>query len=79
MLIDELKALAKRAEKTGCVVGVWLADQDPELREVLEDLKTKPSLNTRAVLNLIKDHNQVTFKETSFRDHMRGRCACQTV
>lgn len=78
MLIDELKALAKQAEKTGCVVGVWLSDQDPELQEVIEDLKTKPALNTRAVLNLIKHHSAVTFKETSFRDHMRGRCACQT-
>jgi len=78
MLIDELRALAQQAEKTGCVVGIWLAGQDPELQAVITELKSKPNLNMMSVLTLLKQDSDVRFKATSFRDHMRGRCACQT-
>lgn len=79
MLIDELKALANKSEVKGCKVGVWLADQDPDLIEVINVLKQKPNLNYSTALDLIKKyHPDLPFKRTSFVFHIKGTCACQT-
>lgn len=77
MLIDELRALAKRAEVQGCVVGVWLAQQDAEFNEVFSLLKSSPGLNLTDALNLIlKYQPDAPFKRTSFVHHLRGTCTC---
>jgi hypothetical protein len=77
MLIDELKLLAERAGKTGCVVGVWLQNQDKEFQEVLDVLKKSPSLNISETLVLIrKYYPELPFKRTSFSTHMKGTCQC---
>lgn len=78
MLLDDLKQLAKTAELDGCVVGKWLATQDPEITEVLKSLAKKPGLNMTSALDLIKKHDpSIPFKRTSFVTHMREVCACQ--
>jgi hypothetical protein len=80
MLIDELKELAAKAAVSGCVVGVWVKNQDKEFQEVMNILMSSPSLNLTEALNLIKKHHpDVPFKRTSFTYHMRGTCTCTTV
>ncbi len=78
MLLDDLKNLAKAAEFTGCVVGKWINEQDPEVAQVLEDLTNKPGLSLTKTLDLIKKHEpNLPFKRTAFVTHMRKVCACQ--
>lgn len=77
MLLEELRALAKRSEVMGCVVGVWLASQDAEFKEVFTLLQSSPNLNLTDALNLIlKYQPDAPFKRTSFTHHMRGTCSC---
>ena len=77
MLLDDLKQLAKQAELSGCVVGKWVATQDPEIRDVIVSLAQKPGLNLTVALDLIKKHDPaLPFKKTSFVVHMRGGCSC---
>jgi len=79
MLIEELKALATRAAVSGCVVGVWVQNQDAEFQEVFAVLKTSPNLNMTEAMALIKKyHPDIPFKRTSFTYHMRGTCTCPT-
>ena len=79
MLIDELKALAKKAEISGCVVGVWAQGQEPEFQEVLSSLRKNNNVNVTQILGTIKAHHpDVPFKRTAFAGHMRGDCSCQT-
>ncbi len=79
MLIDELKALAKAAEISGCVVGVWALNQDQEFQEVFYLLRSKPNVNLTQTLNLVKSyHPNIPFKRTAFISHMRGTCTCPT-
>ena len=78
MLLDELKALAEKIN-SGCVVGNWVKEQDPEFQQVFEMLQSKPNLNVTETLVLIKKyHPEVPFARTSFSYHMRGTCTCQT-
>jgi hypothetical protein len=79
MLIDELKALAKKAELEGCVVGVWAQSQDAEFQAVFESLRGNDNVNLTQVLVAIKSHNtDLPFKRTAFTNHMRGGCSCPT-
>lgn len=79
MLIDELKALATKADVKGCKVAVWLSEQDTELSDVIDVLKQKSNLNYSAALDLIKRyHPDLPFKRTSFVFHIKGTCSCQT-
>jgi hypothetical protein len=79
MLIDELKALAKKAELEGCVVGVWAQSQDAEFQAVFESLRGNTNVNLTQVLAAVKSHNaDLPFKRTAFTSHMRGGCACLT-
>lgn len=80
MLIDELKTLAAKSDATGCVVGVWVKEQDKEFQEVFTTLQGKPNLNLSETLKLIKKYYPaIPFKQTSFNMHMRGVCTCPTV
>jgi len=79
MLLDELKILASKAAVDGCVVGVWIKNQDAEFQEVFGILKDRPNLNLTETLALIKKyHPEIPFKRTSFTSHMRGTCTCPT-
>ena len=79
MLIDELRAIAKKAELEGCVVGVWAQTQDQEFQEVFNSLRGNNNVNFTATLAVVKSHNpDVPFKRTAFAAHMRGDCSCQT-
>jgi hypothetical protein len=79
MLIDELKALAKKAELEGCVVGIWAQSQDAEFQEVFNSLRGNTNVNLTQVLSAVKTHNpDLPFKRTAFSSHMRGDCSCQT-
>ena len=80
MLIDELKALAKKAEVQGCVTGVWVKSQDEELQEVISSLRNNTNVNLTEILNALKSHTpDLPFKRTAFVSHMRGGCSCPTV
>lgn len=76
MLIDELRALASKSDHEGCVVGRWVFDQEPELREVFNELRKKTNLNLKSAYLLITAHTEVPYKSTAFRSHMRGLCTC---
>lgn len=79
MLFDELRELAKEAELTGCVVGVWLHTQDKEFQEVFGMLKNKPNLNMTKALTLVRSYYpDAPFKRTSFVAHLKGICTCPT-
>ncbi|NBW13237.1 MAG: hypothetical protein EBR82_35025 [Caulobacteraceae bacterium] len=79
MLIDELKSLAARSAVKGCIVGVWEREQDKEFQEVLGVLKQSPNLNYSEALTIIKKHyTDLPFKRTSFIQHLKGNCQCQT-
>ena len=79
MLIDELKELAAKAAVSGCVVGIWIQNQDKEFQEVMKVLSSSPNLNMTEALALIKKHHpDIPFKRTSFVSHMRGTCTCPT-
>ena len=79
MLLDELRQLAEQTSVTGCVVGIWIKSQDPELQKVLDLLSKNERASINKVLELIKKYNpDVPFKRTSFGMHLKGTCACQT-
>ena len=79
MLIDELKALADRALVEGCVVGIWVKQQDVEFQNIFQVLRERPNLNLTEALNLIKQyHPDIPFKRTSFVHHVKGACTCPT-
>jgi hypothetical protein len=80
MLIDELKVLAAKSDGIGCVVNVWVQDQDKEFQEIFSVLKGKTNLNMSEALKLIKKyHPDAPFKQTSFNYHMKGTCTCPIV
>jgi hypothetical protein len=79
MLIDELKVLASKSDAIGCIVNIWLQEQDKDFQEVFASLRGKPNLNMSETLKLIKKyHPDIPFKQTSFNYHMRGVCTCPT-
>jgi hypothetical protein len=79
MLIDELKALSAKSDVIGCIVGVWVTEQDKEFQQVFGSLIGKPNLNMSEAFKLIKKYNSdIPFKQTSFNYHMRGVCTCLT-
>lgn len=79
MLLDDLRELGRKAESVGCVVGVWVQEQEAEFQTVMNDLRLKPQLNMSQTLDLIKDHyGDLPFKRTSFVMHMRRNCTCPT-
>jgi hypothetical protein len=79
MLIDELKALSAKSDMVGCIVGVWVVEQDKEFQEVFGTLIGKPNLNMSEAFKLIKKYYpDVPFKQTSFNYHIRGVCTCLT-
>lgn len=79
MLIDELKILSSKLDVEGCIVGVWVYQQDKDFQEVFDTLKGKTNLNLSETLKLIKKyHADIPFKQTSFNYHMRGVCTCPT-
>jgi hypothetical protein len=80
MLIDELKVLSSKLDAAGCIVGVWVQEQDKDFQDVFSSLRGKTNLNFSETLKLIKKyHSDVPFKQTSFNYHMRGVCTCPTV
>ena len=79
MLIDELKILAAKSDAVGCIVGVWVYEQDKDFQEVFNTLRGKENLNMSEAMKLIKKyHPDAPFKQTSFNYHMRGVCTCPT-
>jgi hypothetical protein len=79
MLLEELKLLVKNSQHNGCAVGYWVQEQDQELQEIIEAIKTSPNSNlTQALILIKKYHPNAPFKRTSFNYHMRGTCSCQT-
>lgn len=80
MLLDDLKNLSSTASRKGCVVGRWIAIQEPEVAAVLDDLTTKPNFSVTTTYEVIrKNQPDVPFKRTAFGDHMRKVCACQAI
>ncbi len=75
MLLDELRGLIEQPD--GCVVGQWVATQDPEFPEILSALAKKPGVNFTAVLNVLhKNIPNLPFKRTAFIAHLKGQCSC---
>lgn len=75
MLLDELRSLVEQPE--GCVVGQWVAKQEPELQDLLAALAKKPGVNFTSVLNVLhKNLTDLPFKRTAFIAHLKGQCSC---
>ena len=77
MLLEDLKNLAKRAEIAGCVVNIWVSQQDEEVKQLIDLLAKNPNVNLTEALNVLrKNVPDLPFKRTAFVSHMRGSCTC---
>lgn len=80
MLLDDLKNLSSTASIKGCVVGRWIAAQEPEVAALLEELPTKPNFSVITTYDVIRKNDpNIPFKRTAFGDHLRKVCVCQAI
>lgn len=61
--------------KPKCSVGKWLLEQDQELQEVFALLVKKDKKNISSIWRDISSED-LPFKSTTFKSHMRGDCSC---
>lgn len=79
MLSDKLSTLAKEGAINGCVVKVWLINQEKDLQDAFDLLVKSQNANLTVAYKYICDENSnLPFKRTSFTTHIRGRCTCPT-
>lgn len=76
MIADILQEhLEGKPQRTKCLVGKWLAEQDKQVNEVFEKLKSKSNLNVSGLYMDLQPY-QLTFQLTTFKTHMKGTCTC---
>lgn len=76
-----LEAFAKHldadSKPTKCVVGLWVDTLDEESKKAFQQLMDKRIACEPLYRDLINSEQDIPFKSTSFRTHMRGFCICQ--
>lgn len=78
MIIDIIEShLNPSQEAFSCIVGKWESTLTEEEQQGLETLKALPTLNTSSLYRSLNSREELPFKPTSFKSHMRGYCPCQ--
>jgi hypothetical protein len=75
-----LDILKKHLEETAfqCVVSTWINELKDEEQQAFELLKQNQKRIVLAVLyKELSAQQELPFKLTAFRGHMRGYCSCQ--
>jgi len=60
-----------------CVVGLWVETLDDDSKKAFKQLMDKKVASEPLYRDLINSGQDIPFKTTSFRLHMRGFCICQ--
>lgn len=61
-----------------CTFGVWLDKQSKSDQENFALLLQKKSINVASLYRAMTTLNDLPFKSTTFKSHVRGDCKCQT-
>lgn len=78
MLSDIIKRHLDAADSK-CAFGAWLAQQAQEDQDGFALLMKKQPLNIASIYrSLTLEIENLPFKSTTFKSHMRGDCKCQT-
>jgi len=78
MLIDIINKHLNAADSK-CSFGAWLAQQGKAEQDGFELLMKKKPVNVASIYrSLTIEVEDLPFKSTTFKSHMRGDCKCQT-
>lgn len=70
------KHLERQPVGEGCVVSNWINDLPTEEQELMNTLKETKSVVVAALYKDLRSTDNIPFKLTAFRSHMRGYCSC---
>lgn len=79
MLDTVLEEYLNKPDKVKCLVGKWVLGKDAEFQELFRKIENHPNLNLTELYKDMSAEEELPFKITLFRSHMRGDCACKTV
>jgi len=76
-MIEILQEYLEQPNKASkCVVKSWLLEKPQEAQDLFEQLMQKRGLNMSALYSSLEKTEELPFKITVFRMHMKGYCAC---
>lgn len=75
MLEDILRKHLEEPQRR-CVVGKWVNEQDPVVKELFSELMKKQRVFSQVHRDL--SSLGIPFGITTFKSHMQGTCTCQT-
>ena len=61
---------------TGCSMKIWIDSKDAKVGEYFARLQGKEGLNHTELYEKITRVEDLPFKFTTFKTHLRGKCTC---
>lgn len=70
------KHLERNPISEGCIVSSWIDDLPIEEQELIRTLQETKSVVVAALYKDLRSTENIPFKLTAFRSHMKGYCSC---
>lgn len=78
-MLDVFEEYLKKPTEVKCLVGSWVLSKDTEFQEIFRKIENHPNLNLTDLYKDMSAEENLPFKISLFRMHMRGDCACKNV